>query len=260
MGRIVDIDDVLLELGLSFQVTDEERAVTKAAIVKAEGSVRRYIKYDPVQTSHVEFYPQTDYNVTNSRGVWETNDTQAYFRRTTIPSTSEMYMKHLPIRTITEVRIDLDGRNGSNSNGFPDSTVKIQGTDYWANFDSPGICRDGIIRSFGLWPVTPGSVQVTYTAGYSSSEFSGNSASVDATPIHTAVLEESTRLAKKVMVNKKQTQGWIAGQFAEEELGDYRYVIDGTTASKLYGSSFNLMSETKEMLADFINYGWTLAS
>jgi hypothetical protein len=84
---------------------------------------------------------------------------------------------------------------------------------------------------------------------------------VDASPIHTAVIEESVRLSKKALVNKKQAgAGWVAGQITEEELGDYRYKIDGNMANKLFGSSFNIMPETREMLNDFINYGWYMAS
>jgi len=266
MGRIIDISEVLLELGLTTTVTDTERAIVQTAITRAEGAVKRYLQYDPVQASRTEYYPQADRDALNRAAVWEVEGTEAYQRRVAAAGTGELQVRHIPIRSVTTLAIDLDGRADSASGAFPTSSNKIEGTDFWMNNDGKDgdgntICRDGIIRSFGLWPSAPGSVKIVYTAGYSLAEFHGQVSLVDATPIMDAVIDEAARRAKKAFVNAKKTGvGFAAGPVVSESLGDYSYSIDASLAKRLFGYSQDIQPETQEKLQDFVNMGWMLAS
>jgi hypothetical protein len=265
MGRIVDVSEVLLELGLSGSSTEEERALASVAVVKAEGDVKRYLKYDPVQTSRTEYYPIVNLNQ-NRVGVWEANDSSAYLRRFNEAVGNELQVKHIPIRATTAIQlwIDYDGRFGTKSGSFAAATLKTEGEDYWPNYDgvddaSSAICRDGLIRSIGLWPTEPGSVKITYTAGYNDAELHGQDSLVDASPIVSAIISEAARKVKKALVNaKSDSVGWAGGPFTSESLGDYSYSIDSSTSNRLFGSSVGLTTESKEMLRDFVHWGYSL--
>jgi len=265
MGNIADISEVLLDLGLSSSVTDEERAVADIAIKRAEGAVARYIGYDPVRRERTEYYPRMDLSNQASAVVWEVNDHSAYQRQFADAVSMELQIQCLPVRSIANVWIDYDGRFGTRSGSFDSDSLKTAGEDYWPDYDGldddgNGICMDGIIRSQGLWPTTPGSVKITYTAGYSAAEFHGQKQLVDASPILESVVAEACRRVKKMMAWKKQTgAGWASGPVTNESLGDYSYGTDGSALARLMGGQWDLIEETKERLSDYINMGAKLA-
>ncbi len=264
---IVDISEVALEMGLSSSITDEERALITMGIQRAEGAVIRFLGYDPSQRTRTEYYPSLDPHYQESEFVWEVNDTQAYQRRLASAATSELQMKHLPIRTSTaiELWLDYDGRSGTLSGAFSDK--KAEGTDYWANYDgydSDGnkICRDGILRSIGTWPTTPNSVKVTYVAGYSAKEFRNQDTLVFAGGIWEAALDEAVLRCKRALaLNKKKTRiGWAAGPLTSERLGDYSYTADASVAQKLFGGQWDLQGGSVQKLREYRNDGYLLAS
>lgn len=262
---IADISEVLLDLGLSAEVTDEERAIANGAIYRAEGAVRRYLKYSPVQQERTEFYPARDYGYTARQGVWEVEGSQAVMRQMADAATAELQVRYIPIRSVAHLYIDYSGRSGAMAGAFAAETEKVEGTDFWPNYDGEDdegnpICRDGLIRSVGAWPTSPGTVKIVYTAGYSPEEFRGQGDAVDATPIWSAIIDEAVRRAKKVMVTKKSTgAGWIAGALTGERLGDYSYTVNPAEMQHLLGSVTDLLSGTKEKLYDFVNLGWCLS-
>jgi len=264
MGAIANDDEVLLELGLATTATPEERAVVVASVQAAEGAVRRYLKYDPVWKSHTEFYPMHVVGAGASDAVWESTLTAAVLRRESSSRADELQLRHIPIRSITSLNEDLNAYAGSVAGSFGAGTALTEGTDFWPNYDSvdlegDSLCSDGIIRGIRGWPTSPGTLKVVYVAGYTDEEFRGNGVNVDAVPILTAVVAESVRKAKKVFVNQKQTgAGWAAGPMTSEGLGDYNYVVDSSLAARLFGSSWDLMPESKEALSDYVNWGWML--
>ena len=261
---IIDISEALLDLGLSGSATDEERAIVSASIRRAESSVRRYLGYDPASSTRTEYYPQQHMSLNNDSFVFEATDAVAYKRGLSTGATSELIIRHLPIRSVTTLHIDYDGRSGTRSGAFGTETLKVEGTDYWPNYDGVdddgnNVCRDGIIRSQGLWPTTPGTVKLVYVAGYTQKEFHGQSAIVDATPILEAIVNETVRRAKGVLVRKKQTgAGFAPGLITSESLGDYSYSVDGSSANTLSGNQYDLASDTKERLCDFANWGYVI--
>lgn len=259
MGKIIGDELVLLELGLSSSPTDEERAVVQQAVVKAEGAVMKFLGYDPLQRSRTEYYPMQDVDPANASVVWEASDTEAYMRRLAGASTSQLQLRHIPVRSsvAADVRVEYDGRFGTKAGSFAASTAKVEGTDWWTQYDmldSAGfkVCNDGILRSIGRWPTEPGSVRVVYTAGYSNAELEGQDLLVDASPIMDAIVEESLRRAKKVLVlwKKNSRTGHNAGTITSETLGEYSYSLSTGAMDKLL-SAGGLSLESREKLQPF---------
>jgi len=253
--------DILAELGLTGVATSEQETIIDTALRKAAGAVKSYLRYEPVQGSHTEYYPQQAYQSQPGPGVWEVTDEKAVLRQVSESATNELQLRHLPIRSVASVNVDYDGRSGTKSGSFGSGTSKTEGEDYWANYDEVDgegnkICKDGILRAVGLWPTTPGTVKVVYTAGYSDDELRGNDSIVDASPIWLAIVEEATRLARRTLLTKKGSLGIPAGVLTSENLGDYSYSVEAGSLQRLF--SGELMPETKARLADFVNWGYAL--
>lgn len=267
MGAIVDVTDVLLELGLCDVATEEERTIAGLSITRAEGSIRQFLGYDPVQRSRTEYYPLMKFNEASPQGVWEVSDTHAYWRRISQTLSDDLQVRHIPIRSITSLWINYDGRNGARS--FDAEHLKTEGDDYWINADiddSSGtrVCRDGIVRSHGLWTTTRGTVKITYVAGYTASELLGQDSILNASPIYSTVINEASRRMIQAMGTNRKVSGvgFVPGSVNSERLGDYSYSAGtsggstgGSTSDRLTGGINDLLPESKEALSGFRNYG-----
>lgn len=262
MGKIADISEVLLELGLSGTVTDEERAIASTALVRTEGIVKRYLGYDPTTQTHTEFYPRQSFNSSRGQGVWEADANRAILRQISEAASNQLQLQHLPLRSISHLYIDYDGRSGAMAGSFSAETEKVEGDDFWANYDmldSSGnkVCNDGILMSVGLWPETPGTVKVVYASGYGDAELHGQDSVIDASAILEVVIYEAVRRVRRMFASKKQSQGFIAGAITSESLGDYSYSADGSTISQVAGGG-ELSPDSKEKLATFRSWAFCL--
>jgi hypothetical protein len=263
MGSIVDPSEVILELGLSSSITDEERAMVSTAIVRAEAAIKRHLFYDPFQRERTEFYPQQDFSPSGRTRVWEVEGSQAVLRTLAESATCDLFLRHIPVRSISALYIDYDGRAGARVGAFAAETLKTEGTDFWPNYDmvdSDGnkVCRDGILRAEGTWPTTPGSVKIVYTAGYSAEELHGQDSVIDASPINEAVIEEAVRRVRRMfLVYKKKTGPGFAGPFTSEHLGDYSYSADSGGVKEVLGTA-DLLARTVDKLQDFVNMAYVV--
>ena len=264
---IADLSEVLLEAGLGESSTEVERAILQSCLQKAESEVKRFLRYDPEQKTHVEYYPNMDFSLHSRAGVYEVTSQEAFIRRLQVSATDELQLKHLPIRSISELKVDYDGRGGARSGSFGASTVWTEGVDYWPNWDVQStdndtkLCRDGVLRSEGRWPNLPGSVKVTYVAGYTNAELHNeDGALVDANPILAAVIDEAIARAQKVYSRMKKARGWGIGPFSSESLGDYSYSQDTAAFQRLANNVAGLLPDTMDRLAEFVNWGVELAS
>ena len=264
MPPIIDASEVLLEIGLSASATDEEKAIVNSAVVRATGNVKRHLMHDPTRVTRTEFYPQADYDMLNRYGRWESEGGSAVFRRMSSVGASELYVQHIPIRSITNLWLDRDGRSGTREDAFNADTLQIEGENFWANYDGQdsegdSICRDGIIRSYGRWPTTPGTVKLEYVAGYTAAELHGQDAVIDASPIVSVTIDEAVRMARKAFINRKSGAGWLAGPLQSEKLGDYSYTVGSAALDKMFGGTHDLMPESKIALGPYMPVGWMIA-
>jgi len=256
-GIIADISEILLQMGLAASVTETERAIAQEALRVATAAVKRFLRYDPVQATHTEFYPQNDFRRGGRIAIWEVSDTQAYTRELSEFVSNEIQVKHLPIRSITSLKVDYDGRAGTRAGSFGAGTAKVEGTDFWPNYDSEDsagvkVCKDGIIRSLGAWPDVAGSVKIVYVAGYSDAELHGQDSVIDASAILEAVIDEAVRRVLKVYSRQKRRASGFAGPFTSESLGSYSYSVDSGIYAKLVGGGMDLLPETEQKLQEFI--------
>lgn len=257
MGTIATLAEVYPLLGINPAApTTTEQAVVTAALVGAAAAVRRFLRYDPVKATRIEFYPQMDFSNRGDQSlVWEVSDTTAYVRQVAEACSSELQVAHLPIREIVSLKIDYDGRSGAHAGGFGAGTVKVEGVDFWPNYDrvdsgSKKVCSDGIIRSEGLWPAVAGSVKIEYIAGYSDSELHGADAVIDASQIWESVLDETQRRSLKMFYRAKRAGSGFSGPLSSERLGDYQYTID-TTSLRQMASAADVAAENVERLSGF---------
>ena len=266
MSLIVDPSEIYLELGLSSSVTDEERGLVQAAIQKASGAVIRYLKYDPEQKIQTEYLPHQDFSLRSRDFVWETTDTDAFIRRLATAATNELQVTHIPVRETDEngdnpivLNIDFDGRSGTRSGAFGADTLKIEGDDFWPNYDSEDsnaikFCGDGIIRSLGRWPSVSGSVKIVYVGGFTRTELHGQDSVVDASPLFDVVVDETVRRVLKAFNRRKRAGVGFTGPFLSERLGDYSYRMNTKILETLIGSSWDLTPENRENLNDYVKY------
>jgi hypothetical protein len=262
-NTVITDDDIYADLGITIP-TAAEAAVVTAAIKRALGAVKQYLGYDPCYSARTEYYPRMSGTPLLTEGVWEVNDTSAYLKDVSTGKRNELQLQHLPVRSITSLYIDYDGRSGTKVDSFSTDSLKTEGVDFWPNYqgiDSSGnkVCFDGILHTDGIWPSEQGCVKVTYTAGYTNDELQGNDNSIDASPIWSAVLLEATRIARTILILQKGTMGHVAGPKMSEKLGDYSYTLDTGMSSKILGgvtgSSGGLSMDTKDLLEPFVNYG-----
>jgi hypothetical protein len=273
MPNIIDISEVLLEMGL-VNDTDFQRAVANTSITRAEGAIKRFLGYDPVQRTRTEWYTNRDFqSVGRGEAIWNIAGNQAVLERLAEASTRKLQVQHIPVRSVTELRIDYDGRSGTSSGAFSEA-AKTEGVDFWPNYerqddDGNTVCSDGILYSFGRWPLEPGAIQMIYVGGYSKAELHGQSLTVDASPIIDAVINEAVRRALKIFTGQESSAlggtGFTPGPVVSERLGDYSYQLGGggsrgTTTDRKVGGASDLLPETREMLSDFVNWGWRMAS
>jgi len=270
MGQIVTTtDDVMARLGLD-SPTASQTSLAESSINGAEGAIRKFLRYDPVQRTRTEYYPRQDFARNVSSGVWDIEGSQAVFIRDTVGLASELQLQHLPIRSITTLQINTEGRNGTGS--FTSDHTKTEGTDFWANYDIEDgsgnkVCKDGILRSYGLWPTNPGSVKVVYVAGYTAAEFAGGGI-IDAALIYEAVVDEAARRTKAAFIDAQTVGGtgssgsgsFTAGFIQSERLGDYSYTnsnslgFRGSSSDRLYGGIYSILPSTRDKLDGYVNY------
>jgi hypothetical protein len=275
MARIADISEVLLNLtNEPIELSGQERAVVDFALTRAEGAIVRFLGYDPVQDERIQLYPNRDFSPAYAQhGIWDLNEakTHAVLTSRSQLTTSDLQVQHIPIRSIANLWVNIDGK--ATSARFTSDHLKAQAAagnsgDYWPNNDTidddgNDVCLDGVIKSHGLWPLQPGTIRVQYTAGYLSDELHGQGTILNARPILDAMINETIRRAKKAFLNRQQTTGgWTPGSIISERLGDYNYTVGGSSSAvdAAYGGAADLLPESVQMLADFVNWGWRLAS
>ena len=154
----------------------EELAVLSSIHASAESEVKKYLGYDPEQRERTEYYPRHiaagGPGIPNA--VWETNAAGSRAVRSSVASLGRsLQLSHIPVRSVTEVRVDLQGKHGGPATAFGDDTVWTENVDYWLEIEEAELCMGGMLLSNRGWPIEPGTVKVTYRAGFSPDEFNG---------------------------------------------------------------------------------------
>ena len=245
-----------IALGLAASITDADRGLIELLLPMVDGAIKTALHYDPIQKEHIEWYPRVRIDLSQSEGTWDSDGTKAYWQSYSALDDC-LQLEHLPVRSIGEVKVDYNGGFGQKANTFGNDTIQTAGTDYFQDQIRDGLNMTGHLYSRTGWPAEPGSVKVTYTAGYSNDEFAGRaSTSIDASPIKHAALITILKAFKSFKANQKQgSAGFVAGQITSESLGSYSYQIDGDGAGMLTGFQVSISPEADELLQKFKHYG-----
>jgi hypothetical protein len=204
MATIVAFDQVQAWLGVN---EDDQKEVDIAALVHqlAEGAVQAHLGYNVVQAPYVEFHPDGDLAevvldpFADFGATAFTPDVPA----TNEPSLGVILLKNMPVKAVTEVRVSTTGYGQATN--FPPASV-LDPTSYRVRG------RRELVSNAGTWPVTGGSVMVTYTAGYTAQELLGV-----ASPIRQAVLDTA-----KFRWQNRPGRGQAGGILVSEGWPDYR--------------------------------------
>jgi hypothetical protein len=133
---VLAFSDILLQLGIEDDPTDHQKMIAQRAVAVSEATVAYELGYNPLLgTRTKERYPQGDYGTTYRESVWETTSTHAYQRRLAAGRTDQLFLKGLPVRSVTSLWIDYDARFGKRSGSFAAGDLKVEGTDFWAEYD-----------------------------------------------------------------------------------------------------------------------------
>lgn len=260
-------------LGLTSSITDDERAVLNLILPAAEARVADHLGYQPEQFLATEYYPRSDAAGGYASGAYGWDVTAAHRRAEMYPAggSGTMYptlqLERLPVRQVVEVRVDYSARFGTAAGAFASDSTWVAGSDYWAEWEEPGLCRTGCLFASGAWPSEPGTVRVQYRAGYSPDELSGRAtasgtaadgtittARVNASAIKRAALITAVKAIQSWDALRKKTRtGFTPGVIQSENLGDYSYSLAASSA--LAGLVTALPAEAAELLEPFVHWG-----
>ena len=262
--------ELRVALGLTSSITSDEDAWLTMVHPVAEGKVKSHLQYDPVQQEHTEYYPRhfPRSGYWPVRGTWDVNAqrTQAKFEAENADHKQTLQLQHLPVRAVSDVRVDYDARHGQQSGAFASATQWTAGDDYWLELDESNLSRSGMLFANGAWPYEPGTVRVTYTAGYSDAELRGQAtadvesggvyttAGVDASPIRWAVILTMQQAFLGWDQRRKDDRRGFKGPIVSERAQDYQYSL-GSGASNAAAMIMQLPAEAVDALEPFRNYG-----
>ena len=260
---IVSLTDYAVTVNVS--ASDTVLAALQPAI---DRSVARFLRYNPIQVSHTEFHPRRShvFGGSGERGQWESDGTKAFFvsRYGNTRTSDVLQLHHLPVRGTPTIYEDRGALAGQKAGSFAAGTALVSGTNFWMDAseeddDGTLLSRSGqVIRRGSVWPTELGSVKVTYTAGYSATEFAGTATSgVDVSDIAVACKLLMQKMYQTIKATGSASgTGTVAGIKISERLGDYGYSVEGNTARNLAGMSMNIIGEIAELLQPHVNYGW----
>jgi len=179
-----------------------------------------------------------------------------------------LQLKGLPVRGLTSVYVDTAANHGAAAGAFAESTARSIGSDVYPQndgYDDDGnaFCSSGLIVDKSGWPVSPGTVKITYDAGYTDEELHGQSDQLNAGGILSAILETATqRLHQKIRYQRKTRTGiFTPGQLVSETMGAYAYTIKESAATDtLTGLMSDIPDSAVANLEPFVNWGVGLTS
>lgn len=163
-----------------------------------------------------------------------------------------LWLPEYPVRDVTDLREDLTARAGQRAGAFPASTALTQGEQFMVEYDDDTFSYDHdgnpnnadldvlpvgrwgkLHRTHREWPTFrefPGSLKITYVAGWSASELAGSvpAGHLDASAIRSAVLEfvmiENYRVkgltAAVPGIRSESVDGWSAS-YGESDMIKY---------------------------------------
>lgn len=221
--------------------TNNQLTLLALARAAAEGKVRNFLEYNPVQEDRTEVYP-TDRPEHGSgsghgtlfHGHWDSDGSNAFRTAHHRPEAHKLQVRHIPIRSITAIHEDRDARAGTAAGAFGAATL-LAATTYFMDLEGTqrNVSLSGVIyRDNTAWSTVLRSIQVRYTAGYTAQEFMGLG-ELDASPIKHATLLLGSWLYSQLRSRQGSATLPDCTGIETERLGDYMYKLNADVARRL---------------------------
>ena len=253
---ILSTADMLTALGCS-SLTKAQHAMMMQLRKLVESSVKSYLKYNPCIATHVEYYP------IQSARYGAGNDYEPFGSIYNRPQNKRLQLKHIPVRSVSELIVDCQGYNDQAPNAFTaanGASTKVQGTDFFirasgVDNDSNLISKTGLLTAINFgWPTEPGSIKVTYVAGWTPRELRGDGDYHEAGSIKRATISAFVAAFRELIVQGNSFVKGLPGIITSENLGDYSYSVDGTSVA-LQNFTTNLPVSAMNELNQHLHYG-----
>lgn len=228
------------------------------AAIFAERACDAYVGFPLHQTTATEFYPA--FNHFEADQFVDVDPVQ-YLR-----ATERLRLLRRPVKAVDiAVYEDVGAFMGQRSGSFDSSTLLTLGTHYVLDLDVPGCSKSGnLIRLGGSWPQQEGSIKVTYTAGFSSTELDGSMTGANdyynATDVRQAVLMAAMKNYNELKKQQPSILSGVGGPATYEKIEGYEYEIDKGQSESLWGMTRELPMMSKKLLSRYINYGSRLVA
>lgn len=129
------------------------------------------------------------------------------------------------------------------------------GTDYWLELEDENFSETGHLMRLGAsWPKQPGSVKVTYSAGFTADQLSGDDDDYDASDIRLATLIAVQKAYIQADANRPKSNGRASGPIISETIQGYSYTLASNVASVQLGMARSLPAESRQLLQRYKSY------
>ena len=157
---------ILDALGLSAMTSQAQRAWDWA-----EKAVVEFLGYTPCQAQYTKYVPMDESNVNTNDPVYVLNSSASRAVPGFDFSARVIQLRDLPVRSIVSIFEDATGYFGQEPNSFGPNTQLVQGSDFFLKMDTDGLSWNGQVVRRAFWfPMTIGSVKITYVAGFTDNE------------------------------------------------------------------------------------------
>jgi len=138
-------------------------------------------------------------------------------------------------------------------------TLLTLGTHYWLDLDDANFCETGhLVRLNASWPKQPGSVKVTYSAGFTAAQLAGTDSDYDASDIRLATFIAVQKAYNEIKTNRPNTStGRAAGPIVSETIDGYSYTLAQSSAVAQFGFAQALPLASKKLLQRYRSYRLT---
>jgi hypothetical protein len=218
--------EVLSYLGKGTTASDIDIGRLQTIKTASEMLLRRYLGCGITQATYTHYLPKGHPfdRFPTSRRISEAGAaTERYWLG------PDIVLPEYPLRSITSINEDRDGRFDQASGAFDSTTLLTEGGGYYWPVDASGFSRWAtVIRIDTLWPANPGSIKVVYTAGWTSDELHGlvTDSTLDASPLRMATLKIIAESWTDKLQAETSTSGGGAGPLKQESFDGYSVTYD----------------------------------
>ena len=242
---ILSVEDATAILNLSCDDT-----LLPLLVNGAEKLCKNFMGWDPERSAQTEYYPVSERGGGYDHFVENWGSHLSTGGRTRI-----LQLKRGFVLASGLVVEEYSGAYMGQNDDVSWETLTLGGS-YILDLDDDNLSESGHLRRLGsYWPRSRGSVKVTYTAGFTSTELSGSMGGstdyTDASDIRLAVMLMVQKMYNEMKPQQSSSSGsgaGVAGPLTSEKVPDYSYTRDATSSRALTGMMLDLPPEIKQIL------------